>query len=341
MYPVRYFGTTGSKRFLQRDITFQTHSKLAQEGSMKKSLSPETLREVGTRLEQAHKLFEKRYPGDSDNRQPVHVVYGGAHLFRSGTSRKLGALALQSLDEYAPDFVIFAKVFGLPGSDRLPNSSEAAVAVAKSIEKDPDTARRENRPAWFAHTLYRRVREKLQREPVEDFRIDFEDGYGTRPDEEEDAHAVAAANELAQAMNSGEVPPFIGIRVKPLTEELRDRSIRTLDIFITELAHKTRGRLPKDFRVTLPKVSLPDEVAAFGRSVFASGTRARSGTRRAPHRINDRDHASDLQRARRSESASHCERRARALPERPFRALRLHGVPQYCRVLESAFALRL
>ncbi len=229
---------------------------------MKKSLPPEALREVGTRLEQAHKLFQKRYPGDSDNRQPVHVVYGGAHLFRSGTARKLGALAIQSLDEYAPDFVVFAKAFGLPGSDRLLISSDAAAAIAQAMEKDPDAARRENRPAWFAHTLYRRVREKLQREPVEDFRIDFEDGYGTRPDEEEDAHAVAAANELAQAMNSGEVPPFIGIRVKPLTEELRDRSIRTLDIFISELAGKTRGQLPKGFRVTLPKVSLPDEVAA-------------------------------------------------------------------------------
>jgi len=91
------------------------------------------------------------------------------------------------------------------------------------------------------------VREKLQREPVEDFRIDFEDGYGARPDEEEDAHAVAAAKELAQAMNSGEAPPFIGIRVKPLTEELRDRSIRTLDIFITSLQARLAANFPKGF----------------------------------------------------------------------------------------------
>jgi citrate lyase beta subunit len=229
---------------------------------MKRTLPPETLQEIDMRLEQAHKAFERRYPGDSGARQPVHVVYGGAHLFRAGTIRKLGELALRSLDEFAPDFVGFAKALGLAGADRLPSAPEAIAAIAKSMEADADGARRENRPAWFAYTVYRRVREKLQREPVEDFRIDFEDGYGNRPDEEEDGHAVAAAGELAQAMNAGELPPFIGIRLKPLTEELRLRSVRTLDIFLTALAVKTGGEIPKQFRVTLPKVTLPDEVAA-------------------------------------------------------------------------------
>ena len=140
----------------------------------------------------------------------------------------------------------FAKAIGLAGADRLPTAADAISSIAKSIEDDAAAARRENRAAWFAHTVYQRVREKLQREPVEDFRIDFEDGYGNRPDEEEDEHAAAAAGELAQAMNAGELPPFIGIRVKPLTEEFRDRSIRTLDIFLTELAAKTRGELPKN-----------------------------------------------------------------------------------------------
>src|SRR6202030_4179786 len=128
--------------------------------------------------------------------------------------------ALQSLDEYAPDFISFAKAIALPDADRLPEAPATAAAVAKSIAADSQAARRENRPAWFAHTIYRRVREKLEREPVEDFRIDFEDGYGHRPDEEEDGHATSAANELAQAMNAGELAPFIGIRIKPLTEEL-------------------------------------------------------------------------------------------------------------------------
>jgi citrate lyase beta subunit len=229
---------------------------------MNRTLSPESLAEIATRLEHAHKAFQRRYPGPSADRQPVHVVYGGAHLFRSNTTRRLGDLASRSLEEYAPDFASFARAIGLPGSDRLPTAADAIAALAKSIEADSQAARRENRPAWLAHTVYRRVREKLRREPVEDFRLDFEDGYGNRPDDEEDGHAASAANEVSAGMNAGELPPFIGIRIKPFTEELRERSIRTLDIFLTELAAKSRGVLPKHFCITLPKVTLPDEVAA-------------------------------------------------------------------------------
>jgi citrate lyase beta subunit len=229
---------------------------------MRRTLSPESLHEITTRLEQAHKALERRYPGPSTERQPIHAVYGGAHLFRSSTTRRLGEIALRSLDEYAPDFAAFAKALGMPGASGLPGTPNAAAAIAKSIEFDTEAARQENQPAWFAYTVYQRVREKLQREPVEDFRIDFEDGYGNRPDDEEDGHAAAAANEVSAGMNAGELPPFIGIRVKPFTEELRERSIRTLDIFLTELAAKSRGELPKGFCVTLPKVSMPDEVAA-------------------------------------------------------------------------------
>jgi citrate lyase beta subunit len=231
-------------------------------GFMKHTLPQDSLQEIATKLELAHKAFQRRYPGVSAERQPIHVVYGGAHLFRSSTIRRLGDLAQRSLDEYAPDFAAFAKAIGLPGSDRLPTASDAIASIAKSIEDDPPVARRENRPAWLAHIVYRRVREKLQREPIEDFRLDFEDGYGNRPDEEEDGHAASAANEVSAGMNSGELPPFIGIRIKPFTEELRSRSIRTLDIFLTELAVKSRGVLPKHFCITLPKVTLPDEVAA-------------------------------------------------------------------------------
>lgn len=229
---------------------------------MKRTLSQESLQDIAKRLEQAHKLFQKRYPGASGDRQPVHTVYGGAHLFHADTTRRLGELARRSLDEFAPDFAVFARAIALPGADRLPQSSDAVAAIAKSIEADPELARMKNHAAWFAHTLYRRVREKLQREPVEDFRIDFEDGYGNRPDDEEDGHAAAAAAEVAVGMNAGALPPFIGIRIKPFTEELRDRSVRTMDIFLAELAAKTRGALPKQFFITLPKVTLPDEVAA-------------------------------------------------------------------------------
>lgn len=229
---------------------------------MKRTLPEDSLQEIATRLTHAHQALQRRYPGASAERQPVHVVYGGAHLFRSGTTRRLGDLAQKSLDEYAPDFVTFAKAIGLEGSGRLPVDSGAVAAIAKSLEDDPQAARREHPAAWLAHTVYRRVREKLRREPIEDFRLDFEDGYGNRPDDEEDGHAASAAAEVVTGMNAGELPPFIGIRLKPFTEELRDRSIRTLDIFLTELAAKSRGELPNHFCITLPKVTLPDEVAA-------------------------------------------------------------------------------
>jgi citrate lyase beta subunit len=120
----------------------------------------------------------------------------------------------------------------------------------------------ENKPAWLAHTIYARVMEKLRREPVEDFRIDFEDGYGNRPDAEEDGHAAAAATEAARGLSSGTLPPFIGIRIKPFTEELRERSMRTLDIFVSTLLDESGGRLPDNFVVTLPKITIPEQVEA-------------------------------------------------------------------------------
>ncbi|HTV60073.1 MAG TPA: phosphoenolpyruvate kinase [Verrucomicrobiae bacterium] len=229
---------------------------------MKRTLTPESLQEIDARLEQAHKAFARRYPGATGARQPVHTVYGGAHLFRAETSRRLGELATRSLDEFAPDFCAFAKAVSLLGWEKLPSAAESAAQLGRAIEEDPARARKENWPGWFAHTIYGRVREKLRREPVEDFRIDFEDGYGIRPDEEEDGHAAGAAAQVAAGLNSGELPPFIGIRIKPFNEEMRQRSVRTLDVFLSELAEKTRGQLPKNFYVTLPKVTLPDEVAA-------------------------------------------------------------------------------
>src|SRR5437763_784850 len=83
--------------------------------------------------------------------------------------------------------------------------------------------------------------ENLAREAVEDFRIDFEDGYGVRSEVEEDGHAVETAREVARALAAGDLPPFCGIRIKPLNREMRDRSLRTLDLFVTTLVRETGG----------------------------------------------------------------------------------------------------
>lgn len=227
---------------------------------MNRTLSPESTREAARKLRDALDAFAGQHPGETGRRQPVHTVYGGAHLFQADTPRRLGALAQRALDEFAPDFVVFAKALGLPGAEQLPSSPSEISALQSQMEKSPEAARRESKSAWLAHTIYTRVREKLQREPVEDFRIDYEDGYGNRPDAEEDGHAASVAAAVASGLASGTLPPFLGIRIKPFSDELRERSVRTLDIFLTTLVEKTQGKLPPNFVVTLPKVNMPEQV---------------------------------------------------------------------------------
>ena len=235
---------------------------------MKTSLSDSVLRTVLGTLEVASVSFSLRYPGETGRRQPVHSVYGGAHLFRADTARRLGDLALASLSEYAPDAFTFARAAGLPGARTLPTSSKQA-AAEKQFAKAPEKLRQENRAAWLALTVYARVLEKLQREPVEDFHIDFEDGYGNRPDAEEDHHAKSAAGEVARGLKEGTLPPFIGIRIKPFSAELSARGIRTLDLFLSALCEATGGRLPGNFVVTLPKVVIPEQPAALAKLLEA------------------------------------------------------------------------
>ncbi len=229
---------------------------------MKRSLSIDAVRDPVARLSSANSEFAKNYPGETGRRQPVHTVYGGAHLFKADSAQRLGALARRSLDGFAPDFLTFAKAIGLPGAAQLPDSDEEENALVSKLQSNPETVRQNNKTAWLAYTIYKRVNEKLRREPVEDFRIDFEDGYGNRPDTEEDGHAASAATEVAAGMANSTLPPFIGIRIKPFTEELRQRSFRTLDTFLSSLLDKTNGKLPPNFVVTLPKITIPEQVAA-------------------------------------------------------------------------------
>lgn len=162
-------------------------------------------------------------------RQPVHTVYGGAHLFRSDTAWKLGDVALRIFDEHAADAGSFASRLGIPEA--------------------------------LAQAVHERIRAKLLSEAVEDFRIDFEDGYGNRSDAEEDGHAESAAAEVAQGFAEATLPPYIGIRIKPLSPELSKRSLRTLEIFVTSLFGATGAGLADRFFITLPKLMSTDEPA--------------------------------------------------------------------------------
>ena len=174
-------------------------------------------------LRKANRAASRAYPGETGDRQPVHTVYGGAHLFKADSAVKIGAVALAALEEYAPDASSFAAALGL-GPEQ----------------------------AGLAETIRSRVVDKLTREPVEDFRIDFEDGYGIRPDAEEDGHAQSVAAEVAAGFAAGTLPPFIGIRIKPMSDELHARSLRTLDLFVTTLTRAAGARLPPNFVVTFP-----------------------------------------------------------------------------------------
>jgi hypothetical protein len=195
-----------------------------------RSLSPRDLAPILGSLRRTNGAAAAAFPGESAVRQPVHSVYGGAHLFKADSASKIASVALAALDEYAPDAATLAAILGL--------------------EKE------------LAATIRPRVVEKLKREAVEDFRIDFEDGYGTRPDAEEDGHARSVAEEVATGVAAGTLPPFIGIRIKPMSKELHQRSLRTLDLFVSTLVKKTRGRLPANFVVTVPKLMGPGHVSA-------------------------------------------------------------------------------
>jgi len=186
--------------------------------------------EIDRLLAVADAELESGYPGDHSGRQPVHTAYIPAHRFEAGACAAWGEQALFALAEHAPDDATFAAATGLhPG---------------------------------LAGRVRPLVLDKLAAEPVEDVRIDFEDGYGVRGDETEDAHARAAARALAEALRADGAPPFCGLRCKSLERQARRRALRTLDVFLATLLDGGRRPLPPGFVITLPKVTSAAQVGA-------------------------------------------------------------------------------
>jgi len=158
-------------------------------------------------------------------RAPIHVVYGGAHLFRKDLAQRLGARAREVLDTYVED-----------------GRALAALGVAAASADD----------------VWARVADKLAKEPVEDLRIDFEDGFGIRADDEEDHHARAAGAALRASFAEGLTPPFVGLRLKAM--DRLPRAARTLSLFLEALGPLPAGR---SLLVTLPKVEDAASVGVF------------------------------------------------------------------------------
>ncbi len=218
--------------------------------------------ELDAMLAEADRDLARRYPGERPGRQPVHTVYVPADKFRPDLAAGWGRQALKALEAWAPDAAQFSSAMGVPP------------ALAAEVRS--------------------RVLAKLIAEPIEDLRLDFEDGYhpgaivnsgGSPPadadahggrsraseaagngdlphdaDAAEDADARSAAAALADAVAAGRAPPFTGLRCKSLEPATRRRAIRTLDIFLAALL--SRGPLPAGFVVTLPKVTSADQVTA-------------------------------------------------------------------------------
>ncbi|GAT71704.1 citrate lyase subunit beta [Microbacterium sp. HM58-2] len=190
------------------------------------TLGEEDLAAIDARLSGTDTLLATSYPGDDGTRQPVHTLYVPADRYDPELPARFGAEAA-------------AAVAGFGGA--------AALAEAVGL-------------GHLAEELAPLVDAKLVSEPIEDLRLDFEDGYGARPDEEEDADAVRAAEQVAQAVAAGVAPPFIGIRFKCFEAPTRRRGIRTLDRFLTTLV--ANGGLPDGLVLTLPKVTTVEQVEA-------------------------------------------------------------------------------
>ncbi len=207
---------------------------MGQQEKVATSLAGAVSEGISASLASVDAELARRYPGDPGTRQPVHTVYVPGNLYDAGTIRSWGDQALKMLDEHAPNATVFAEVLGL----------------------DPS----------LADAVHDRVRAKLEREPVEDLRIDFEDGY-TGPAAEEDAYAARAARLVAASYRDGTAAPYTGIRMKCFEAPVRERAIRTLDVFLTGLMEN--GGLPDGLVLTLPKVTYCEQVTAMVRLVEA------------------------------------------------------------------------
>lgn len=184
--------------------------------------------ELDRLLADADSILASLYPGDRGARQPVHTVYVPADRFDARTVDEWATQARAALDEHGKS------------ADDLANALDL--------------------PADHAAEVHERVRAKLEREPIEDLRIDFEDGYGIRPDAQEDEAAVSAARALAELVNAGTAPPYQGLRIKSLEAATRRRGVRTLDLFVGELSRA--GGLTDGFVITLAKVTSVEQIEA-------------------------------------------------------------------------------
>lgn len=196
---------------------------------------------------------------------PVHTVLWPADRLTPDTVSQLGVEAWTALARYGPDPHSFGEALGVygDGGHEPPRSSVRAMQ-ARRFREDPRGLRRDDFEAWLLLEVHARVHKRLQSRPVEDLRVDFEGGYGTRDDAEEDRHAVQAAEAVAVAAERGTLSPRVGLRIKPLSRHATGRAVRTLELFFDTLAGAVTA-MPGELVLTLPRVSLPEQVSTAAR----------------------------------------------------------------------------
>ncbi|WP_055481658.1 DUF6986 family protein [Sphaerimonospora mesophila] len=178
----------------------------------------------------------ERFPARETAWQPVHTVYVPADRVTATTVTEWGHAA----------------------TDLLHRHLFTPADLAGLFECEPDLAR----------PVHDRLRRKLSSEPIEDLRIDFEDGYGPRPPEEEDGHVVSSASAVAAMHGAGTLPRRWGVRIRSFADGDPHRSVRTLDGFLTTVIGRA-GELPPGFTVTFPKVLMEDHLGRFARCLEA------------------------------------------------------------------------
>ena len=163
---------------------------------------------------------ERDYPGDRGLWQPVHTVYVPADRLRRTTVGDYRDHALGLLAEHDD---LFREITG--ADDRV-------VAL---------------------------VRDKLRRQPIEDLRADFEDGYGVRPDADEDKDVRKVTQVFWHLHAEEDSPGRYGVRFKSLEAPTRRRGIQTLARTLDQMRELVGD---DELVVTLPKVTSEAQVQA-------------------------------------------------------------------------------
>lgn len=195
---------------------------------------------------------------------PLHTVVWPADRLAPDTVSQIGIDAWTALARYGPDPYSFAQALGLYGASEEPPRASVRALQTQRFREDPQAMRRQEFDAWILLAVHARVYKRLQSRPVEDLRVDFEGSYGTRDDAEEDRHATAAAEAVAIATARGIMAPRVGLCIKPLSPRSTFRAVRTLELFFDTLAGAAKA-LPGELVLTLPRVSLPEQVSTAAR----------------------------------------------------------------------------